>query len=260
MNAPAPSYRFDFVMVVTYGRTGSTLLMGLLNAIPGFLIRGENGNFCRHLFDAHEALAHAAAQDFTAGSGVPTHPWFGIREVDLVDWRRRCAELIRATLRPPGDPRQPSVLGFKEIHYNDFTYHVPRFLDFMHLLFPGLGIIMLHRDLDEVATSDWWGRIPRERFDQVIPPLDKCMRLFAAAHPSRTYELDYRDIVGRGERLRGLFAFLGATYDEEAVKAVLSVPHSSKTKRPSEQSPAGSEQAGADIDRQRDDHGVEHKS
>jgi hypothetical protein len=31
-----------YVFVMTYGRSGSTLLMGLLNTIPGYLVRGEN--------------------------------------------------------------------------------------------------------------------------------------------------------------------------------------------------------------------------
>ncbi len=33
------------VIVITYGRTGSTLLVGLLNSAEKTLIRGENGNF-----------------------------------------------------------------------------------------------------------------------------------------------------------------------------------------------------------------------
>ena len=32
----------DYVFVMTYGRSGSTLLMGILNSIPGWLLRGEN--------------------------------------------------------------------------------------------------------------------------------------------------------------------------------------------------------------------------
>ena len=43
----------DYVFVMTYGRSGSTLLMGLLNTIPGYLIRGENDDALRFLFDFH---------------------------------------------------------------------------------------------------------------------------------------------------------------------------------------------------------------
>ena len=45
----------DHVFVMTYGRSGSTLLMGLLNSIPGYLIRGENRHAMRHLYDFHRS-------------------------------------------------------------------------------------------------------------------------------------------------------------------------------------------------------------
>jgi hypothetical protein len=41
--------RFPNIFVVTYGRSGSTLLQGVLNGIPGFLIRGENKDIVGHL-------------------------------------------------------------------------------------------------------------------------------------------------------------------------------------------------------------------
>src|SRR3954464_1127587 len=41
-----------FVFVVTYGRSGSTLVQGLLNALPGTLVRGENNFYILPLFQA----------------------------------------------------------------------------------------------------------------------------------------------------------------------------------------------------------------
>jgi hypothetical protein len=38
-----------YVFIVTYGRSGSTLLQGVLNSIPGYLVRGENRQALRHL-------------------------------------------------------------------------------------------------------------------------------------------------------------------------------------------------------------------
>jgi len=35
-----------YVFVVTYGRSGSTLMQGLLNALPGVLVRGESSLSC----------------------------------------------------------------------------------------------------------------------------------------------------------------------------------------------------------------------
>ena len=48
--------KFDSVLIVTYGRSGSTLLQGILNSIEGCLIRGENDNFCFALYQAHQSI------------------------------------------------------------------------------------------------------------------------------------------------------------------------------------------------------------
>ena len=45
-----------FVFVVTYGRSGSTLLQNVLNTIPGYCIRGENANTLAHLAKACHAV------------------------------------------------------------------------------------------------------------------------------------------------------------------------------------------------------------
>ena len=48
----------DYVFVVTYGRTGSTLVQVLLNTLPRTLVRSENGMF--HVYavsQADEALS-----------------------------------------------------------------------------------------------------------------------------------------------------------------------------------------------------------
>jgi hypothetical protein len=231
MSASPPAYRFDVVLVATYGRTGSTLLMGLLNAIPGFLIRGENYAFAYHLFEAYRALETGAGEPFTLASGRTTHPWFGIRQVDLLGWRQRCAELIRFTLLPHPPEPAPVCIGFKDIHYTRFTQDVPAFLDFMHLIFPRLGVIVLRRDLAEVATSDWWGRMPRRDFDSVIPPLDTILAEYATANPGNCFALDYADMTGRTERLRATFDFLGAPYDATTIEHVMAAQHSTRTER-----------------------------
>ena len=44
-----------YIFIVTYGRSGSTLLQGILNSIPGYLVRGENRQALRHLYAFHTA-------------------------------------------------------------------------------------------------------------------------------------------------------------------------------------------------------------
>ena len=66
------------VFVMTYGRSGSTLLMGILNSIPGWLLRGENRHAMRHLYDFHRSGLTERARVDPARASQPTHPWFGI--------------------------------------------------------------------------------------------------------------------------------------------------------------------------------------
>ena len=58
-----------FLFVVTYGRSGSTLVQGLLNAMPGVLVRGENNLFVLPLFRSWDALA--SFQDAAATYASP---------------------------------------------------------------------------------------------------------------------------------------------------------------------------------------------
>ena len=52
--------RHRYVFVVTYGRSGSTLVQGLLNAFPRVLVRGENDLY---LLDLYRALAGSLTGD-----------------------------------------------------------------------------------------------------------------------------------------------------------------------------------------------------
>src|SRR5215213_881342 len=66
-----------YVFVVTYGRSGSTLLMGLLNSIPGYLVRGENWDALHHLFEFHRTLEDGSRKWDRARLRQRTHPFYG---------------------------------------------------------------------------------------------------------------------------------------------------------------------------------------
>ena len=53
---------FKSIIIVTYGRSGSTLLQGLLNASPEILVKGENMNYFYHIFKSHKDLCKASSQ------------------------------------------------------------------------------------------------------------------------------------------------------------------------------------------------------
>jgi hypothetical protein len=210
--------RFQSVHIVTYGRSGSTLLMGLLNTIDGYLVRGENNQCLDHLrrfYRQLERTRHRQKPD-------ATRPWYN--EIDGEDALERLRELYRAMLTGNRDVR---VFGFKEIRYPELgRKDLFDLLDFLDLLAPPAAIVHLTRAAHEVAQSRWWATLRPWEVRRQLRRFERRMRVYAARSPERCFHLDYADMVGRTPRLRELFEFLGEPFDEEAVARVLATPHS----------------------------------
>ena len=72
------------VFIVTYGRSGSTLVQNMLNALPGACIRGENENLLAPFARAWDMLRHsergAKLRDAGHATG-PATPWYRFEEV-----------------------------------------------------------------------------------------------------------------------------------------------------------------------------------
>ena len=212
------------VFVMTYGRSGSTLLMGILNSIPGWLLRGENRHAMRHLYDFHRSgLAERARVDARRAS-QPTHPWFGIEGFPEAASLRHIRALAEATLlRPEHDTR---VTGYKEIRWYDED--LPDYLDFLRQVFPGARFVLNTRNLEDVAASNYWthkddplGRVQR---------IEERMLSAAAGLGDAVHRVHYDDYVADPEVLRGLFEWLGEAYDPARIADVLATPHSRRGK------------------------------
>lgn len=52
------SLRYNHILIITYGRSGSTLIQGILNAIPGVRVFGENGNVFFDLYKTFKKLSY----------------------------------------------------------------------------------------------------------------------------------------------------------------------------------------------------------
>ncbi len=210
-----------YVFVVTYGRSGSTLLQGILSATPGVVIRGENGGVVQHLFAFHETVTRHRDRLARADVLPPSHPWWGVDGYpDATALRDLRTLLLDTVLRPDEDT---TVVGFKEIDWP--TERLAELLAFMRAVFPGARFVLNTRDLEQVATSKWWARNP-DAMAELTAMEQRYVAALDALGDDAWFRVHYDDWVADPAQLRGLFEWLGIDFDEDRVRGVLDVRHS----------------------------------
>lgn len=212
---------YEYLFVLTYGRSGSTLLAGLLNSIPGYRVRGENYSALYRIYQADAAIAKARESFSGADHLSPLSPWYGTPRVRENRFRAGLLNnFVSNVLRPePGD----RVLGFKEIRYT--PAHIPDLAEYVAWLrrsFPDPRIVINHRDPAAVARSGWWP--DKRNAEQTIRAADE--RLWNIPADDRHHHFSYDDIDDGLANVRALFDFLGEPMDEVTVREVLGTKHS----------------------------------
>jgi len=213
----------QFVTVVTYGRTGSTVIQAALNALPGVLVRGENYAAFRGLQAYAQSIAETADRHH---SGRPSNPWFGSAKLDpnevVADLRRHVVDTV---LRP-----RPNTawLGFKEIRYEPGHFEsyelLLSYLLFLDTLFPGIRYVVNVRDPESAARSGWWpdhgdpiAALTRTR-DWLVDAVADLTRMQG---PGRVVLLDYDTWTDSPAALAEAFASVGLPRDEAAVRMAM---------------------------------------
>lgn len=219
--------RKEFVFVVTHGRSGSTLLNGVLNSIPGYRIMGENNNavyqlylFDRHMTQAYENSVYNQMQNHLIG---PRNMWWNDYSqsqlsIDLRD--------VLCHLFDPYDDHD--VTGFKEIRW----YAIPDLPQYLHWLHDVTGCRFIHltRNLDDVLQSEWFQDDPGN-WRRTLTGFNHLVTRNMEMHPEQPwYSLSYEEMT-QGH-LQGLYRFLGVKYDEQRIRDVLALPHGYKSNGP----------------------------
>ena len=216
-----PDGHLGHLFIVTYGRSGSTLLQGVLNSIPGYLIRGENDGAVYHLHQFHAACTQKKRR-LRKRFELPldtTNPHFGLDEFPAKVSLRMLRRLVTSTvLRPEEDTR---VTGFKEIRW--YQDDLPAYVDFLRELFPDARFLVNTRDHEAVLRSGWWPDKPQ---DGRLERMEAAILDLAASLGDAAYRVHFDDYTSDPTVLRGLFTWLGEDFDETQVRAVLGVRHS----------------------------------
>ncbi len=210
------------LFMVTYGRSGSTLLQGFLNSIPGYTIRGENGGALYQLYRYHSALESKAAELAEGGRlpDDPTHPWYGMHVypsgLALDDQRRLVVDTI---LRPEPGTR---VVGFKEVRW--YWKDTPEYVAYLQRLFPGSRFLFNTRDHDKVAASKWWRDRPNAR--EELERIEGMHLQILESLGDAGFRVHYDDYVADPSALAPMYEWLGEPFDADVLRAVMEQPHS----------------------------------
>jgi hypothetical protein len=212
---PADTSRLGFLFVLTYGRSGSTLLQGVLNSLPGYLIRGENGGVLHRLQEFHSIMTQCSREHGPAA--VVTDPWFGIgaysEDRAYVALRRLALDLM---LRPGADTR---IVGYKEIRWVDPATEDLASLDahveFVRRVFPGARFVVNTRRIEDVARSSWWQGRP-DAMNEISRLQDAIMGQVDALG-DYAFHVHFDDYSADPSRLQGLFDWLGEPFDLDRV-------------------------------------------
>lgn len=219
------------VVIVAHGRSGSTLLGGILNAIDGWHIKGENHNFAWHLYQSEQSLA-AARKAAGDKSGLPTSVWHGIERVDADVFRQRIAGLLKVTLAENAPVTPLRCCGFKEIRFFEIFGHDPTgetlraYLKFLGECLAPCKFVLLTRDPEATSRSAWWKNSDHDKVVREFAAFDQFCRQYAQAERAAAFHITYDDIVTRSATLDGLFDFLEAQLSPERLSTVLGTMHS----------------------------------
>ena len=242
--SPRPTH--GYVFVVTYGRSGSTLTQGLLNALPGTLVRGENGLFVVHLFRAWDGLRDLKDKHAANARRGARSAFFGIDEMRPAAFVRHSRSLTLAQLYGETDPSTVEVLGFKEVRWHLIDpAEVERFFAFFESIFPGARYVLNTRDLDQVLTSGFWQNQEPDAAHEAVSRVEEVQRYLAATRPDRTLETRYEQLTSddaavSDRALRELAEFTVGRCDEAMLATLRSTRQEGHGPRPFGRSRVGS--------------------
>jgi hypothetical protein len=214
---------YQSILIVTYGRSGSTLLQGVINSIDGVLCKGENSFFIYYLYKAYVELLKANVHNGLSEQS----PWFGAWSLSIENYVKSSSLLIREQLLTSEDEKGLLAFGFKEVHYNrpEVIADLKGLLDFYKLVFPNPCFIFNFRNHDDVTQSGWWKEHDSGIVKKSLEDFEKAA-LSYMIHNSNCFQISYEDVVSTSDKLVGLFDFLGVPFEMEKIKNILNLPHS----------------------------------
>jgi hypothetical protein len=213
-----------YVFVVTYGRSGSTLTQGLLNALPGTLVRGENNMFMLPFFRAWSGFKEFQEKNIENARRKGTRSaFYGIDEVDPDAFIEATRSFALEQLYGRADRSKVDVLGFKEVLWHRVVRtEVDAFFDWFEMVFPDAHYVLNQRDHASVKKSGFWQNHDDEQVDRILRRTEGIQRFLRRTRPDRTHDIRYERITSddpavSDAELRGLAEFVVGRGDKKVL-------------------------------------------
>jgi hypothetical protein len=207
-----------YVFIITYARSGSTLLQKILTGIAECHFTGENADALGGLFASWRAASEAKEQAREGARAKLGDPWRGAHLIDPDRYNQRLAEVFLDEI--VGAASTATLIGFKEVRYFNYGEELPFYLDYMRRTFRPALLVFNRRNPADVAKSGWWKDHPSDIAEHVLK-FDAITDSYSRRHPEDTIILDYDRWSRDPEHLRPLFDRLGQPFNRSALLRTL---------------------------------------
>jgi len=211
------------VFIVTYGRSGSTLLQRVIQTIPGMCFRGENSGTLEMLFKS-SVRASATRYEYGQWNLPPKHPWHGAQLIDPQKFSAALAQVfINEIIKPDPELRW---IGFKEIRFHELDTELFQFLDWIVETFPNAFFLFNTRNHEDVAKSAWWAEQDKTEVIKLLEKMDKRFELYQRKRPDRSFINSYAQLTKNPNSIKPFFKKIGVHYNR---KKILQIMHEELT-------------------------------
>lgn len=208
------------VFIITYGRSGSTLLQTVLNNFPGVCIRGENYLSMIPLYESWWR-ATSTKKDFGGKLSGDNEPWFGADVVSPDSYGKALADAFLTHVLVP--PAEAEWIGCKEIRYNAVGNRLEKVIDFIFDFFPNPKIIFNIRNAEAVSHSGWFANRDKTGTLEMVATMNARFAQEVAKRPNSTALVHYEDLLMTPEHLRPALDLLGLEFNRETIESVIDV-------------------------------------
>ncbi len=225
--------RYRYVFVVTYGRSGSTLVQGLINSLPRTLLRGENDLYVQHLVRGFTAARRWRQEHAEHGAYDDTSAFYGVKAIRVYVFAQGINDVVTQSLVGKYDPSDYDVVGFKEVLWHRLEPdETEDFFVGMDEAFPGARYVLNTREVDNVIGSGFWKRADEQEVRGLVGRVTEIQEHLRQTRPDRVFDVRYEVLTGEDRAaqdnlLRGLAEFV---LDRPIDDSLMSELHATLTK------------------------------